>query len=436
MDPIFGGALIIVAMLVVAALGVPVALSMAGVGFVGMCLLAGTPFALGTFMTLPYSIASQYAFVVVPMFVLMGAFAATSGLTGELYTAAHRLFSGIRGSLYYTTVLASAGFGAVSGSTVVAGAVFTKVALPEMIRFGYKRSLSAGCIAAAGTFAALIPPSISMVIYGILTGESIGALLMAGVVPGLLTVGAYMLGVKLFMRMRPDWAPTVEKRYSVGDIVSSFRGLWAVCLLLIIVLGGIYSGLMPPSAAGTAGALGALAICIGRRKLGRAEFADALSQTVSTTASLFLIIIGGLLFSRLLLHMGFIGAITDFVESAKLSPLVFIGFVVLIYLVLGCFVDTVTMMVMTIPFIYPSLEPLGLDPIWFAVLIVKLVEISAITPPVGLNLFAVIGAANGKVSSGEVYSGVTPFILIELVVLSVLVAFPQLSLWLPQLMIN
>src|SRR5690606_10695904 len=183
MDPILGGALIIAAMLAVAAIGLPVGLSMAAVGFVGMYLLAGAPFALGTFMTLPYSIASQYAFVVVPMFVLMGAFASTSGMTSEMYTAAHRLFSGMRGGLYYTTVLASAAFGAVSGSTIVAGAVFTRIAFPEMMRYGYRRSLSAGSIAAAGTFAALIPPSISMVIYGILTGESIGALLMAGLVP-------------------------------------------------------------------------------------------------------------------------------------------------------------------------------------------------------------------------------------------------------------
>jgi tripartite ATP-independent transporter DctM subunit len=436
MDPILGGSLLIVAMLAVAAIGVPVGLAMAAVGFVGMCLLAGVPFALGTFMTLPYSIASQYAFVVVPMFVLMGAFASTSGMTAEMYTAAYRLFSGVRGSLYYTTVLASAAFGAVSGSTVVAGAVFTRIALPEMIRFGYKRSLSAGCIAAAGTFAALIPPSISMVIYGILTGESIGALLMAGLVPGLVTVAAYMIGLRVILWLRPDWAPEIQRRFTPREILVSFRGLWAVCLLVVIVMGGIYAGVMPPSAAGTAGALGALMICLIRRRMGRREFWEALSQTVSVTTTLFLIIIGGLLFSRLLLYVGFINGITDFIEESQLSPVLFILFIVVTYLVLGCFVDTVTMMVMTVPFFYPSLSTLGLDPIWFGVIVIKLVEISAITPPVGLNLFAVMGAAEKQVSARDMYSGVLPFIAIELLVLGMLLLFPALSLWLPSMMIN
>jgi tripartite ATP-independent transporter DctM subunit len=436
MDPILLGSLLIVGMLVIVALGVPVGLSMAGVAFLGMWTLSGLPFALGTFMTLPYSIASQYSFAVVPMFVLMGAFAATSGMTTELYTAAYRLLSGLRGSLYYTTVLASAAFGAVSGSTVVAGAAFTRMALPEMIRFGYKRSVSAGCIAAAGTFAALIPPSISMAIYGILTGESIGSLLMAGLVPGLFTATVYMAGIWLGLKIKPSWSPEADKRYSAAEILQSFRGLWAVCILVALVLGGIYAGYMPPSAAGTAGALGALVICLVRRRLGTAGFRAALAESVSVTASLFMIIIGGMLFTRLLLSVGFISSITDFVQTAGLGPVHFFAFVVAMYLVLGCFIDTVSMMVMTIPFLYPLLKPLGLDPIWFGVIVVKLVEISAITPPVGLNLFAVIGAAGGKVKTEEVYAGVLPFVVIELLVLAVLITVPQMSLWLPTMMIK
>jgi C4-dicarboxylate transporter, DctM subunit len=436
MDPLYIGALLIGAMLLVVALGMPVGLSMASVGFLGMWALSGLPFALGTFMTLPYSIASQYSFAVVPMFVLMGAFAATSGMTSELYTAAYRLLSGIRGSLYYTTVLASAAFGAVSGSTVVAGAVFTRMALPEMIRFGYKKSVSAGCIAAAGTFAALIPPSISMAIYGILTGESIGALLMAGLIPGIFTAVAYLVGIRIGIRVAPSWAPPGQERHSRAEILQSFRGLWAICLLVILVLGGIYSGAMPPSAAGTVGAIGALFICLMRKKLGKAEFRGAMGQAVSVTVSLFVIIIGGMLFTRLLLNVGFIAGVTEFAETAGLGPVHFLAFVVVMYLILGCFIDTVSMMVMTVPFLYPVLMALNLDPIWFGVIIVKLVEISAITPPVGLNLFAVIGAAQGKIKTGELYAGVLPFIVIEIVVLGFLLAFPQISLWLPQLMVN
>jgi TRAP-type C4-dicarboxylate transport system, large permease component len=205
---------------------------------------------------------------------------------------------------------------------------------------------------------------------------------------------------------------------------------------VILVLGGIYSGAMPPSAAGTVGAIGALFICLMRKKLGKAEFRGAMGQAVSVTVSLFVIIIGGMLFTRLLLNVGFIAGVTEFAETAGLGPVHFLAFVVVMYLILGCFIDTVSMMVMTVPFLYPVLMALNLDPIWFGVIIVKLVEISAITPPVGLNLFAVIGAAQGKIKTGELYAGVLPFIVIEIVVLGFLLAFPQISLWLPQLMVN
>jgi len=436
MDPVLGGALMIGAMLVVVAFGIPVGIAMAGVGFLGMWALAGLKFAMGTFMTLPYSVSSQYAFVVVPMFVLMGALAARAGITGELYEAANRLLSRFRGSLYYATILASAAFGAISGSTVVASAVFTKIALPEMIRYGYSRSISAGCIAGAGTFAALIPPSISMAIYGILTGESIGALLMAGVVPGILTAVCYMLGMRMMLQFRPDWAPQRAKPFTGREILDSLRGLWAVIALVVLVLGGIYSGMMPPSAAGTIGAAGALLICLIRRKLSREEFWSALKQAAVVSSVLFLIIIGGLLFTRLLLYMGFVRGITGFADGIGLTPFMLLFFVIAMYLVLGCFIDTVSMMVMTVPFLYPIVKQLGLDPIWFGVIIVKLVEISAITPPVGLNLYSVIGAAEGRVKTGEVFAGVLPFILIECIVLAALLMMPELSLWLPQAMLD
>lgn len=436
MDPILLGTLLIVAMVGLVALGVPVGISMSLTALAGMWAFGGSAFMLGTFMTLPYSIAGQYAFVVIPMFVLMGALAAAGGITSELYTAAHHVFSRMRGGLYYATIMASAAFGAVSGSTVVAGAVFSKIALPEMISRGYNRGIAAGCIAAAGTFAALIPPSISMVIYGILTGESIGALLMAGLIPGILTAVIYMIATNIALRFRPDWAPPMVQRYPMKEILRTFRGLWALILLVIIVIGGIYSGVMPPSAAGTIGALGALLICLVRRRLTKASLWEALRETASMTSALFLIIIGGLLFTRLLLSLGFVTELTKFTISMELSAALFIAFVIVIYLILGCFIDTVSMMVMTIPFLYPLLKPFGLDGIWFGVIIVKLVEIAAITPPVGLNLYAVLGASNGRVSTGELFRGVFPFVAIELVVLLVLVAFPQISLWLPRAMMQ
>ena len=435
MDPILIGILLIGIMLVMIAAGVSVGVSMVLVGFGGLWGLVSLPMALGTLMTLPYSISAQYAFVVVPMFVLMGALAAAAGITSELYEASHRMFSRFRGSLYYATILAAGAFGAISGSTVVSAAVFTKIALPEMIRYGYNRSISAGCIAGAGTFAALIPPSIAMAIYGILTGESIGRLLLAGMIPGIVTVVVYMVGLRIGLAIRPHWAPPTAQRYSAKQVLESFRGLWAVIVLAGIVLGGIYSGTIPPSAAGTLGACGALLICVLRRRLSVAGFWDALSKTASITAALFLIIIGGMVFSRLLLATGFVTSLTD-IASASLTPLYLLVVIVVMYLVLGCFVDPISMMVMTVPFLYPIVKALGLDPIWFGVIVVKLIEISAITPPVGLNLYAVVSASEGRVKSGELFRGILPFVFLELVVLAILLAFPRLSLWLPNTMIN
>ena len=435
MDPIIGGSLVIGAMLLLIASGVAVGISMASVAFVGMWALAGLPFAMGTFMTLPYSIASDYNFVVVPMFVLMGALASAAGVTTELYSAAYKLTSRLRGSLYYTTILASGAFGAISGSTVVSAVVFTRTALPEMLKFGYRKSISAGCIAGAGTFAALIPPSISMAIYGILTGQSIGRLLIAGIIPGIFTVFAYLIGMRFMLGIRPDLAPSKVERFSLWQVLLGMRGLWAVIALVVLVLGGIYTGIVAPSAAGTLGAAGALLICIVRRRLSLKGFWEAVGQAASVTAMLFLIIIGGMLLTRLLLFMGFMQTLND-LAIGSVTPFIFMAAVVAMYLVLGCFVDSVSMMVMTVPFLFPVVTSLKLDPIWFGVVVIKLVEISAITPPIGLNLFSVVSASDGAVTTSEVYRGVLPFVLIETAVLGVILAYPSLSLWLPRAMIN
>lgn len=434
MDPLLSGLLIIAAMLVVAMAGVPIGLSMSAVAFAGLWIIGGLDAALGTFRTLPYAVSSQYTFAVVPMFVLMGAFAAQAGITGELYTAAYRFFSRMRGNLFYATILASAGFAAVSGSTVVSSAVFTRMALPEMIRFRFKRGVGGGCIAAAGTFAALIPPSISMVIYGMITNESIGALLMAGIIPGILTAVVYLIGIRILLIFYPDWAPPATERFTWAQKLDSLRGIWALVLLVGLVMGGIYTGIMPPSAAGAVGAAGALAICTMRGRLKGQDFWESLKQSASITAVLFLIIVGGLLFSRLLLYTGFVTSITGLVEDTQLTAPVFLIALVLMYLLLGMFIDTVSMMVMTIPFVYPIVLAMGFDPIWFGVIMIKLVEIAAITPPVGLNLYAVLSASRGELKTNELFVGITPFLCFEFVTLGILLAFPQVALWLPQTM--
>lgn len=426
----------IFSLLALAAIGVPVGISIGTVAIIGLIAAGGMTFMQATVMTLPYDITSHYGFVVIPMFVLMGAIASSSGIVSEVYTAAYRWTSHIRGGLYIATSLASAGFAAISGSTVVNAAVFTRIAMPEMIRFGYDRGVGAGCIAAAGTFAALIPPSLSFVIYGILTGESIGRLLIAGILPGLLTAVCYVTAIPIMVRVKRSWAPDPIERFSLVEKVASLRGLWAMLILVVLVLGGIYGGLMPPSAAGAVGATGALLIALAKRKMDWGTLGDTLQQTARMTGALFIIIIGGLLFTRFLVVSGFIAELNGFIIASDFTPQQFMIALVIMYFIMGMFIDPISMLAMTIPFVYPIVKTLGLDPIWFGVITVKMIEIAVITPPVGVNLFAVVAASQGQVRTGQVFRGVLPFVAIEVVVLIILLSVPEISTWLPNTMIG
>ncbi|MBL4919128.1 TRAP transporter large permease [Szabonella alba] len=434
MDPLFIGLFAIAALLVLLAAGLHVGVAMAVVALAGTYATVGLPFMLTTAESLPYALATDFTFVVIPMFILMGAITACTGVTAELYNAAHKWTGGLRGGLYYATTLASGAFGAISGSTVVSAALFTQIALPEMRRYGYSVALSAGCICAAGTFAALIPPSVAMVIYALLVNQSVGALLMAGLLPGLLTIGVYLVGIRILLHLRKDAAPYEVQRYTLSEKLDSLRGTWATILLAVIVMGGIYSGIMFPSTAGAAGAAGALLIGVLRGRLSGKAFLTALRDAVIMTAALFTIIIGGLLLSRFLLISGFISSVSSFTSATGLTVPVFLFGIVVLYVVLGAFLDGLSMMVMTIPFVHPVAMNLGVDPIWFGVIVIKLIEIGAITPPVGLNLFAVVGASNGTVRASSLFGGITPFLIMEIVTLALLIAFPSITLFLPNQM--
>ncbi len=436
MDPILFGFAIIAVLLMLIGLGIPVAFAMATVGAVGLAFTSGPAFTLATVSNLPYAVATEFSFLVIPMFIFMGALTSMAGITNELYTAAYRWTSRLRGSLYYTTILSAGGFGAINGSTVVSAVLFTKIALPEMRRFGYPAWLSAGCICAAGTFAAMIPPSLSMVLFAVITSESVGALLMAGVLPGILTIVLYVGGTWFMLRLKPGWAPPTTERFTMGEKLDAMKGLWALLALVVIVMGGIYSGVLFPSTAGALGAMGALVIGVMRRRIGVKGVLEAATQSVSVTAVLFLIIMSGLLMSRLLLGSGFVTEVTRAIADAGVGPFHFLVFVVVLYLILGMFVDAISIMVMTLPFLFPIGKQLGIDPVWFGVIVVKLVEIAAISPPVGFNLYAVITASEPKVTAQDLFKGVAPFLVIEVVVLGLLMAFPAISLYLPQTMLK
>lgn len=435
-EPLLVGMIAIAALLFIGAIGVPVAFSMVVVGIAGLWYFGGLAFVASTLKTMPYQLLSEYAFAVIPMFILMGALASVAGLTTELYAVTNRLFGRIRGGLLMATTLASAIFGAISGSTIVNATVFTRIALPEMLKYGYDRGISAGCIAASGTFAALIPPSISIVIVAILTEGSIGAMLIAGILPGILTAVVYLIGIAVMVRIRPHWAPQLGPRFTMRQQVRGLGEIAPAVVLILIVLGGIYSGMMFPSSAGAVGAAGALLIGLLRRRFNWKNLWAALQSTATATAALFFVIIGGLVFSRLLTYGGFITDLSAMVASWNMTPLELIIAICVLYLVLGMFIDTLSVMLITIPFLWPVANHIGVDVIWFAIIVVKMVEIATITPPVGMNLFAVISASDNTVRSADLMRGVMPFIVIELGVLALLVAFPEISTWLPSQMGN
>ena len=423
-----------VAMLCLLGLGVPVAYAVGTVAIAGIFYAVGSTFLLSTIQSLPYAFASDYNFVVVPLFVLMGSLASRAGIISDLYKAAFQLTSGIRGSLMMATVMAQAMFAAISGSTTVAASIFTRMALPEMIRYGYNPGVSAGCVAAAGTLAGLIPPSIAMVLYAVLTGEPIGKLLIAGILPGLLTAAGYIVGIRVMLIYRPEWAPLINERFSWKQKLKGISNAWAVFVLIALVVGGIYTGTFPPSAAGAVGATGVLLIALSTKRLPKGALWESLIESARISAVLFLIVMAGLLFSRFLLISGFIGDLKALVASLEMSAAMFIALVVILYLILGCFVDSVSLMIITLPFLYPIATTLGVHGIWFGVIIIKLIEIAAITPPVGLNLFAILSSAKGQVNSRELFVGVVPFLAMEAVLLALLIAFPAIITSLPALM--
>lgn len=425
------GAITIASVLGLLSVGVPVSVAMIAVAGAAMWIVVGFDFSLANFRSLPYAVTSNYTYVVVPMFVLMGVLSAKAGIIADLYRAAHRFTSRIRGGLYFSTILASAGFGAASGSTVVASSVFTTIALPEMKRFNYNLGVSAGCIAAAGTLAALIPPSIIMVIIAVLTDQSIGTLLMAGLIPGLLTALIYIVGIRFFVLFRPSWAPPTNETYSWREKFQALSRIWTVLLLVLLVMGGIYMGFFAPSAAGAVGAAGAALIAAFSRRLSLKDFWESLLEAARISTVLFFVFIGGLLLSRALLIMGFISDLNDMVLAYGISEGTFIAIIILMYFVLGMFIDSVSVMVITLSFVFPLSQSLGLNPVWFSVLLIKMVEIAAITPPVGLNLYAVMAASKGEVSANQIFKGILPFVLLEFGFLAILIIFPEIATWLP-----
>ncbi|MYE59924.1 MAG: TRAP transporter large permease [Alphaproteobacteria bacterium] len=434
LDPATVGVLVAIALAAMLGAGVHIGVALGLAGVWGTFLAIGPDAAWAQLATIPFSTTNSFTLAVIPLFILMGSLATQAGLTTDLYRAAYNWLGRLPGGLAMATTLASAAFGAASGSTVVNAAVFTKMALPQMTSFGYDRRLSAGCIAASGTLASLIPPSILMVIYAILTEQSVALLLVAGLVPGLLSAALYMGGIYAIAKRFPNLAPPSEIRVSWAQRWRSLYGVWGIAFLFLLVIGGIYTGFFVPTYAGAIGAFGAFLIVLFKRRLNARTTVDTFKDAGITTSSIFIIVIGGIVFARYLTYTGIVNDITGYLLALELGKYTYLFAFAAIYLVLGMLIDPIAIMVITLPVMYPILTKAGFDPIWLGVIAIKLAEVSLITPPVGLNVYVVRSASPIPLKLEEVFAGVMPFLAIDVLTLLLLIAIPEISLFLPSLM--
>ena len=413
-------------------LRVPVGMAMGLVGVTGYSYLVGLTPALKMVGQTSMRTVTDYTFGVIPMFLLMGALVSSSGVSRELVRAAHTCFGHLRGGLGFATIIACGGFAAISGSSVATAATFATVAYPEMRRFGYPQSFSTGVIAAGGTLGAMLPPSTVLTVYGIITQQDIGKLFVAGILPGLLAMCMYVVTIGLIGFIRPGFLPEGQPK-PWRERLLGLREVWAPLTLFAFVIGGLYGGLFTPTEAGGVGACGALILGLVRRRLDREKILSSLLQATRTAAAVFTVLIGALLFGYFLTITQTPQKVTAFLTGLGVGPYGVLALIMLMYLVLGCLMDSMAMVILTVPIIFPVVTALGFDPIWFGVIIVMTVELGLIHPPVGMNVF-VIKSVVKDVSFSTIFKGVIPFILTDIVRLIILIAFPVIALWLPSRM--
>ncbi|GAB4362659.1 MAG: TRAP transporter permease [Oricola sp.] len=417
------------AALILIAFGLPVAVSMGVIGTLGYWYLngwTGVAYILGSS---PFESIFPYSFSVIPLFVMMGVFASHAGLSQSLFKVINAFVGHRKGGLAITTVGASAVFGAICGSSLATVATIGRVALPEMKRHGYDASLSTATVAAGGTLGVLIPPSVLLVIYGLLTQSSIGHLFIGALVPGLLGALLYSGAIMVRVRMKPEIAPP-SVRAGWRDRLRHMGQVWPVVLLFMLVIGGIYLGWFSPTEAAAVGALGAFLLALFSGELNRARLKASVVETAGLTGMIFFILIGAALFNFFLENTGLPQFLIERISDSGLGPTEVMVLILIFYIVLGCFMDSMSMILLTVPLLAPVSAELGFDLVWFGIIVVTVAEIGLITPPIGMNLFIVQAAAR-DVKQATVIRGILPFILADILRLALLVAFPALVLWLP-----
>ncbi len=417
------------ALLVLLAIGVPIAFAMAAVGVAGIWVLEGASAAMAHVALVSWSEGQSFVLVTIPLFVLMGQLVFHTGLAADLYTSVYKWIGRVPGGIAITSVLACGAFGAVTGSSIATVATMGSIVMPEMRRYGYDPALATGALAASGTLGILIPPSLIFIFYGVMTESSIGALFLAGIVPGILVALTFSLIIWVRCLVQPELGPRGPAA-SWGERFRSLTGLAPGLGLFGLVIGGIYAGWFTPTEAAGVGCAGVLVLTAALRKLTRRGVRDALENTALVSAMIFAIIIGGYLMARFVAVTGLTELLVDRIVTLELGRLPFLLLLVLLYVILGAFLDVFGMLVLTIPFIVPVLPQVGIDLIWFGVFVVMMTELALVTPPIGANVFVMRRVAP-EVPMGDIFRGVLPFVLGVLAVLGLLTAFPGLVLWLP-----
>ena len=410
----------------------PIGLVMALVGFAGFAYICGFDDALGVLGTVPYDTFVSYGMSIIPLFILMGSFCYFAGLSRDLYDTVHAWLGRFRGGLAMATVGACASFAAVSGSSLATAATMGTVALPEMRRYKYDDRLATGSVAAGGTIGILIPPSIVLILYAVITEQSIGKLFLAGFIPGVLEAVFYIVTIYILCKRNPLMGPPGPRTSFIEKIVS-LKNSWVVVVLFVVIIGGIYQGWFSPIEAAGVGAFGAFAFAIARRKLSWQAFKTSLFETGKTTAMIFVIIMGAMILGYFLAVSRLPFELANFIGGLPVNRYVILAIILVFYLALGCVMDSLAMMLLTVPIFFPLILALDFNPIWFGILIVRVCEMGLITPPVGLNVYIIRGVAK-DVSMPTIFRGIIPFLIADICHVALLVAVPQISLFLPGFM--
>lgn len=429
-DPLLVGITAFLVLIFLLAITVPIGVAMMLCGVGGLAMIIGLVPSLSLFGTTVMQSVVTYDLSIIPLFILMGALASRSGLSQELYDAFNAWLGGFRGGLALATVGACGAFAAICGSSVATAATMSKVALPEMKKYRYSDSMATGSVAAGGIIGILIPPSVILVLYGLLTESSIGDLFIAGFLPGILTILVFMIVISIVTRLNPESGPAGEKSTWKEKLNATLK-TWAITALFATVIGGIYFGVFTPTEAAGVGAFGALFIAFSRKRLNREMMKETLLETGQTSAMIFTILIGAITLNNLVIFSGLANALADFVSGLDMSPATVMLIILLMYLIMGCFLDALAMILLTVPIFYPIVLDLGYDPIWFGIIVVMVVELGLITPPIGMNVFVIKGMVQ-SVPLVSIYKGVLPFVIGQVVLIIAVFLIPEIALWLPE----